>query len=209
MAAIQVDVVSDIICPWCFIGTRRLGQALASLPEVEANVVYRPFLLDPSIPAEGTDLRERLRKKYGADPETMFGRVEAAARETGIPLDFKKVTRTVSTIAGHTLLRHALDKGTQRALADALFDAYFLQGRDIGQADTLAELATGHGFTVDEALALLRDEAELAATRAEASEAARSGVQGVPFFVFGGRLAVSGAQPVAVLRSAIERAEQA
>jgi predicted DsbA family dithiol-disulfide isomerase len=206
VAAIQVDVVSDIICPWCFIGARRLGQALASLPEVEANVVYRPFLLDPTIPAEGTDLRERLRKKYNADPDTMFGRVEAAARETGIPLDFKKVTRTVSTIAGHTLLRHALDKGTQRALADALFDAYFLQGRDIGQAETLAELATAHGFTVDEVLALLRDDAELAATRSEAAEAARSGVQGVPFFVFGGRLAVSGAQPVSVLRGAIERA---
>jgi predicted DsbA family dithiol-disulfide isomerase len=208
-APLSVDVVSDIICPWCFIGSRRLSQALEAMPGVAVEVAYRPFLLDPTIPPEGVDLRERLRKKYNADPETIFARVEAAGRETGIPLDFSKVRRTVSTIAGHTLLRHALEKGTparQAALGDALFDAYFLQGRDVGQAETLAEIAGPHGFAVDETLALVRDEAELRQTRAEATEAARNGISGVPFFIFDGRLAVSGAQPVAVLRGAIERA---
>lgn len=169
-------------------------------------MTYRPFLLDPSTPKEGADLRERLRAKYGADPEKMFASVEAAARSSGIPLDFSKVRRTPSTIAAHTLLRHAIDKGTQAALARALFEGYFLEGRDIGDADVLAGIAGAHGFEADEAIRLVRDEGELARTREEAGEAAASGVRGVPFFVLGGRLAVSGAQSVEVLRGAIGRA---
>jgi predicted DsbA family dithiol-disulfide isomerase len=112
----------------------------------------------------------------------------------------------VSTVAGHTLMRHAIAKGTQPALGAALFDAYFLQGKDVGQESTLAELGAAHGFALDEALSLIRDEAELRRTRAEAGAWAQKGIQGVPFFVFDERLAVSGAQPATVLKSAIERA---
>jgi predicted DsbA family dithiol-disulfide isomerase len=204
---LHIDLVSDVICPWCFIGSRRLEQALATPPDgVAVDVTYRAFLLDPSTPREGADLRERLRAKYGADPEKMFANVEAAARSSGIPLDFAKVRRTPSTVAAHTLLRHAIDKGTQPALARALFEGYFLEGRDIGDADVLAALAAAHGFDADEATRIVRDEAELAKTREEAQEAAASGVRGVPFFVLGGRLAVSGAQSADVLRGAIARA---
>jgi len=204
---LDIDIVSDVICPWCFIGSRRLEQALAPPPEgVEVGVTYRPFLLDPSTPKEGADLRERLRAKYGADPEKMFASVEAAARSSGIPLDFSKVRRTPSTIAAHTLMRHAIDKGTQAALARALFEGYFLEGRDIGDGDVLAAIAGAHGFEAAEAIRIVRDEGELARTREEAGEAAASGVRGVPFFVLGGRRAVSGAQSVEVLRGAIGRA---
>src|SRR5580658_347341 len=118
---LSIDIVSDVICPWCFIGARRLDQALASLTEpITAEVSFHPFLLDPKTPPEGADLRERLRAKYGVDPERMFARVEAAARESGIPLDFSKVRRTPSTVAAHTLLDAAYPKGTQHALAGAL-----------------------------------------------------------------------------------------
>jgi predicted DsbA family dithiol-disulfide isomerase len=204
---LPIDVISDIVCPWCFIGTRRLEQALAPLaPKVTPKITYRPFLLDPSTPTEGTDLRARLRNKYGVDPTTMFARVESAARESGIPLDFAKVTRTVSTIAAHTLLRHAIAKQTQPALAHALFSAYFLEGLDVGEIATLARIASAHGFSVEEATALLRDDAELARTREEARGAAESGIQGVPFFVLDGRLAISGAQPVETFRAAIDEA---
>jgi predicted DsbA family dithiol-disulfide isomerase len=204
---LDIDIVSDVICPWCFIGSRRLEQALEPAPEgVEVGLTFRPFLLDPSIPKEGADLRDRLRAKYGVDPDKMFGNVEAAARSSGIPLDFAKVRRTPSTIAAHTLLRHAIDKGTQPALARALFEGYFLEGRDIGDADVLAAIAGAHGFEADEAIRLVRDEQELATTVAEAGEAAASGVRGVPFFVLGGRLAVSGAQSADVLRDAIAKA---
>jgi predicted DsbA family dithiol-disulfide isomerase len=210
MAPLRIDVVSDIVCPWCYIGTRRLEQAIDSLDgagSAEAPLVaYHPFLLDPSIPAAGVDLREQLRRKYGGDPEAMFARVEAAARETGIPLDFAKVQRMVSTVGAHTLLRHAAARGTQRALADALFEAYFLDGRDIGQATVLAVLAERQGFSADEALRLIGDEKERRRTREDAEESERRGVEGVPFFMFGDRLALSGAQPLKVFRSTIERA---
>ncbi|HEY5146143.1 MAG TPA: DsbA family oxidoreductase [Polyangiaceae bacterium] len=210
MAPLRIDVVSDIVCPWCYIGTRRLEQAIDSLDgagSAEAPLVaYHPFLLDPSIPAAGVDLREQLRRKYGGDPEAMFARVEAAARETGIPLDFAKVQRMVSTVGAHTLLRHAAARGTQRALADALFEAYFLDGRDIGQATVLAVLAERQGFSADEALRLIGDEKERRRTREDAEESEQRGVEGVPFFMFGDRLALSGAQPLKVFRSTIERA---
>jgi predicted DsbA family dithiol-disulfide isomerase len=206
MRKLAIDVISDVICPWCYVGSRRLEQALEPLRNVDAEVTYRPFLLDPSIPPEGADLRERLRAKYGADPEVLFGRVEEAARSSGIPLDFSKVRRTPSTLAAHTLLRHAIAKGSQRALATALFEAYFLEGRDIGNASVLAEIASRHGFGVDESTAMVRDQGEQMLTRVEAKGAAASGVSGVPFFVFGGRMAVSGAQSPEVLRGAIERA---
>jgi len=207
MSTLTIDVISDIVCPWCFIGARRLDQALASLPQpIEATVVYRPFLLDPSTPPEGEDLRKRIGRKYGMDPERMFGRVEEAARESGIPLDFAKVHRSVSTVRAHVLLRHALEKGTQRALAGALFEAYFLEGRDVGRVDVLAAIGAQHGFAVDEVEALLGDPDELALTRDEAGAAAAQGVQGVPYFVFRRRFALSGAQTPEVFRAAIARA---
>jgi predicted DsbA family dithiol-disulfide isomerase len=206
MRKLTVDVVSDVVCPWCLIGARRLEQALEKIPELEVELTFHPFLLDPSVPPEGVDLRERLTRKYGVPAESMFGRVEGAARESGIPLDFAKVTRSVNTIGAHTLLRHALDRGTQRALAHALFDAYFLEGKDVGQADVLAAIAVRHGFEADEALALVTDERERAITKREAMEMAAQGISGVPFFIFERRLAVSGAQSVETLQRAIEKA---
>jgi predicted DsbA family dithiol-disulfide isomerase len=207
MLMLSIDIVSDVICPWCFIGVRRLDQAIETLAEgIDTKVAFQPFLLDPGTPAGGADLRERLRVKYGVDPESMFHRVEAAAHESGIPLDFSKVTRTPSTIAAHTLLGHALEKGTQRALAGALFEAYFLEGRDVGDARVLGDIAASHGFERDEAIRLATDATELAHTRAAAATAAARGVRGVPFFVFGGRVTVSGAQSKEVLRGAIEKA---
>jgi predicted DsbA family dithiol-disulfide isomerase len=207
MAQLGIEIVSDVICPWCFIGTRRLDQALATLPAtVPVEVTYRPFLLEPNVPREGADLRERLRAKYGVDPERLFARVEAAARESGIALDFTKIRRTPNTIAAHTLLRRALAKGTQRALAGALFEAYFLAGRDVGDPPVLTDIAGEHGFDAGEVTRVLGDEDEQAATRREARAAAEAGVSGVPFFIFGGRFAVGGAQPTDVLRQAIDRA---
>ncbi len=208
MRSLSIDVVSDVICPWCLIGTRRLDAALEALPDIQAEVTYRPFLLDPTTPPEGQDLRERLRKKYGGDPEAMFARVEAAARDSGIPLDFARVRRTVSTLPAHTLLRHAIAKGTQRALAHRLFDAYFLEGKDVGQPDRLAELAAPLGFEPAETKAILADAKELERTRQEAAAMSAEGISGVPFFVFGGRLAVSGAQAVDVLRKAAVQASR-
>jgi predicted DsbA family dithiol-disulfide isomerase len=209
MQELTIDVFSDVICPWCFIGARRLDQALEPLARnepdgVRAHVTFRPFLLDPSTPPEGADLRARLRAKYGADPERMFANVEAAARSSGIPLDFSKVRRTPPTIAAHTLLRHAAARGTQHDLAVALFEAYFLEGKDIGDPAQLAAIAARQGFDDDEARLLAADDRELRATRLEADDAVARGVRAVPLFVFGGRTKLSGAQPPDILRQAIE-----
>lgn len=203
---LSIDVFSDVVCPWCLIGTRRLDQALAQRPDVHATIEFHPFVLDPSTPPEGADLREHLRKKYGMNPESMFGRVESAARESGIPLDFSKVRRSVRTTSAHALLDAALPKGTQRALKAALLDAYFLDGIDVGNEDELVKIASKHGFSEDEARAAVRDESRLARVRAEAAAASRQGINGVPFFVFGGKLAFSGAQPVDTFLKVIDRA---
>jgi predicted DsbA family dithiol-disulfide isomerase len=208
MPSLDIDLISDVVCPWCLIGTRHLDLALQELPQVTATVRFRPFLLDPTTPPEGVDLRERLRQKFGGDPDAMFGRVEGAARAAGIPLDFSKVRRSVNTLRAHTLLRLALGAGPQQQgeVARGLFGAYFLEGRDIGDVNVLTAVAADHGLDPSEARHVLTDEAELSQTKKEASLASTQGISGVPFFILDGRLALSGAQPPATLKAAIERA---
>jgi predicted DsbA family dithiol-disulfide isomerase len=201
---LRVDVFSDIVCPWCFIGRKRLRDALDTRDDArDAVVVHHSYLLDPSVPKEGLDLRATLARKYGGDPERMFAGVEAAARESGITLDFKKVERMPSTVDAHTILRHADKKGTQVPFVDALFDAYFLNGQDIGDANLLLALAVKHGFSHDEAEALLQDDAERAQTKEDALQASQSGISGVPFFIFNEELAFSGAQPQAIFEKVL------
>src|SRR5688572_15685124 len=101
--SLSIEIVSDVVCPWCFLGHARLKTALAARPDLDPSIRFTPFLLDPSIPKDGRDLREHLGKKYGVDPERMFGRVEAAARESGIPLDFGKIRRFPSTLPAHVV----------------------------------------------------------------------------------------------------------
>ncbi|MFO0668976.1 MAG: DsbA family oxidoreductase [Polyangiaceae bacterium] len=209
---VLVEVVSDVVCPWCFIGTANLEAALRSRADVPVDVVFRPFMLDASTPAAGDDLRARLRAKFGADPEPMFRRVESVARAAGLPLDFEKVRRWPSTLGAHTILRHvgatSAGHAAQRALAKAFFEAYFLEGSDIGAIEELVRIAAAHGVSDADARAWITDPAELEATREAALAEARRGVRGVPFFVFAGRYAVSGAQPPEVLAAALDRARE-
>ncbi|WP_394838152.1 DsbA family oxidoreductase [Pendulispora rubella] len=207
MAQLEIDLFSDIVCPWCFIGSHRLDQVLASEGDVVVN--YRTFMLDPTVPPEGESIRDRLRRKYGVEPERAFATVTAAARESGLDLDPSKQPKIYRTESAHTLLRHAAAKGTQRALARALFEAHFVEVKNISDIDTLAGIATRHGFDADEAVRLLRDPEERTLTHEEARHASEGGINGVPFFVFDGKLAVSGAQPADVLRAAIARAREA
>jgi len=206
-ASLCIDVFSDVICPWCFIGSVRLTQALESLAsEVEAEVCYHPFFLDPSLPKAGVSIREKLRKKLGVDPEQVWGRVESAAAESGISLDLSRQPKMYPTAAAHTLLRHAHARGTQLELVAALFREYFQEAADIADEGVLASIATKHGFTHREAFELVTTPAELELTSDEALAAAQGGIRGVPFFVFSGQLAISGAQSVSVLAGAIRQA---
>jgi predicted DsbA family dithiol-disulfide isomerase len=205
MAKLVVDVVTDIVCPWCFIGLTRLHKALAA-KGVDAEIVHHPFFLDPNLPPEGVDVAEMLRKKYGGDPSAMFARVEGEAKRSGLPLDLSIQPRQRPTAAAHTLVRKAAAKGTQDALATALFETHFLKARNIADPDVLAEVGAAHGFSAEEARAVVTDPAELAFTREAAAASAASGIGGVPFFVFDRRLALSGSQPEDVFVQAITEA---
>jgi predicted DsbA family dithiol-disulfide isomerase len=207
---VVIDLYADIVCPWCYIGTERLGQALAAMKgEVEAEVCYHPFFLDPSTPRDGISVPDKLRKKYGVDPKAMFERVESAARESGLALDLSRQPLMYPTQSAHTLLRHAHAKGTQPAFARALYEAYFQAGQNIADEAVLADVASRFSFTPEEALELLGCDNELELTREEARAAVENGIRGVPFYVFDGVLAVSGAQSVNVLRAAIGKALEA
>jgi predicted DsbA family dithiol-disulfide isomerase len=207
--SLAVDLFSDIVCPWCFIGAARLEQALAGLSgEVDAEVCYHPFFLDPTLPKQGISVAEKLGKKYGMDLKQLWSRPETMARESGIELDLSLQPLMYPTDAAHTLLRHAHAKGTQPGLAKALFGAYFLDAQNISDESLLADIASEHGFSRAEALELSTSPDELELTRDEALSAAQGGVRGVPLFIFDGRLAVSGAQSVKVLEAAIRQALQ-
>lgn len=205
MSALTVDLFTDIVCPWCFIGVERLEKVVQALPpEHTVTIVHHPFLLDADVPEQGVDIAAMLKQKYGASPESMFSRVEAAAAESGLSLDLRKQPTMYPTTKAHTLLRHAAAKGTQHALARALFKANFQDGENIADVAVLTRLGEAHGFSADEVARVLGDTSELDTTRSQAQEASRGGIRGVPFYVFDGRLAVSGAQPEAALREVID-----
>ena len=205
MASLNVDLFTDICCPWCFIGTRRLEQALAEVSaSADVTIVHRPFLLFPETPPEGIDIAAMLRQRYGvADARQAFAPAEAAALETGFALDLTKQPQAYSTVAAHTLIRHADARGTGRAVADALYVAHFIVAKNVSQPDVLADVAEAHGFTPDETRRIVQDQRELKLTRDEANRAGALGIRGVPHAMLNGMTTISGAQPLAVFRQAI------
>jgi predicted DsbA family dithiol-disulfide isomerase len=211
LAPLIIDLFVDIVCPWCFVGNERLERVLASGDAGSRPTVVRhhAFFLDPSTPPEGKNVPEMLRRKYGADPKQLWARVEAEARKAGIDLDLSKQPNSYPTALAHTLVRHAGGRGTGRALVRDLYRSYFLEARNISDPAVLADVGVRHGFTREEAARIVADEAELDLTRGEAEDATASGIGGVPFFIFDGRLALSGAQPEEVLRTALARADEA
>lgn len=202
---IKIDLFTDTVCPWCLVGAARLDQAIAALPDdVVVEVENHPFYLDPNTPEEGVVVADMLREKYGRDPKQMWERVEGEARKTGIDLDLSKQPRSYPTRKGHTLVRLAKIKGTQHALANAIAWGYFMDHQLINDDEVLADIAVQHGFAREEALRAVRDPDELGTTHDLAIAAAQQGIQGVPFFVFDHKFAVSGCQPAEVFARAFE-----
>ncbi|HVY52121.1 MAG TPA: DsbA family oxidoreductase [Devosia sp.] len=207
---LKVDLFTDVVCPWCLIGSVRLDKAIAALPpDVTVDVENHPFYLDPTTPPEGYDVGEMLRARYGRDPKLIWARAEGEAKKSGIDLDLSRQPRTFPTQKAHTLVRLARPKGTQHALANAIAAAYFLDHLQVNDEDVLAEIASRHGFTRAEALAGINDPRELELSHGLALAAARQGIQGVPFFVFDQRFAMSGAQPQEVFALAFDKALKA
>src|SRR3954451_16578024 len=205
---LTIDVVSDVICPWWFIGKRRLEKALG---DRAASVRWHPFQLNPDMPREGIDRKSYRIRKFGSweRSQELDARVAAAGRGEGIAFRFDRMARTPNTLDAHRTIWLAGERGVQDAVVEALFLAYFTDGRDLSDRATLAEVAAGAGLDRAEVGELLEGDKGLDPLRAGEEQARRLGVSGVPFFIVNGRVAVSGAQPPELLRQAFEQAGEA
>ncbi len=205
-AQIRIDIVSDTICPWCFIGKRRLEGALAQLPNVEASIHWRPFLLDKTIPEGGMDRQAYLARKFGADgAKHIYDRIRAAGAEEGISFAFEKIKKTPNTIDSHRLLHWADAEGKQDAVAERLFQLYFIDGADIGSHEILTSAASEAGMNGDVVRGRLPTDESRSLIQREVEEANAFGIDGVPCFIFNGQTYLPGAQSSEVLAEAIRR----
>ena len=214
LGAFTIDVVSDVVCPWCYIGKRRLEAALARLresePDLPIQVRWHPFQLNPDLPAEGIDRRQYVETKFGGPERArqVYARVGAAGETVGIPFAFNAIQRQPNTLDAHRLVAWAQSRneGDPEALVAALFRAYFLEGRYVGDREELVRLAQAAGYDPTDARAFL-DSDEMKDAIADADRRARTmGISGVPFFIFGGKTALSGAQEPEALLDAIAQA---
>ncbi len=206
MKTLEIDVVSDVICPWCFLGKRRMDKAIASIDDIKVEVNWRPFLLDPTIPKEGMSRREYMENKFGPERlKTIHDPLIAAGNEDGVPFQFEKITRTPNTIDAHRLIRWSHPTGKQHDVAERLFMAYWNGGKDVGDRKVLLAIAAEAGLDEAEISAKFEQDTDLEAVRAEVEQASRMGVTGVPCFILGRKQGIMGAQPAQVLAEAIRQ----
>jgi predicted DsbA family dithiol-disulfide isomerase len=208
-----VEIWSDVVCPWCYIGKRRFENALAQFEHRdEVEVRYRSFELDPSAPAQAEGApAERLASKYGISveqAEASNAQLTAMAAAEGLEYHLDR-TRGGNTFDAHRLLQLAVDRGVQPEVKERLMRGYFTESEPVGDRETLVKLAADAGLDADEARAALQSDAYADAVREDETLAQRIGIQGVPFFVLGRRFGVSGAQPAELLLEALERSWEA
>jgi len=209
---LTIDIISDVVCPWCYIGKRRLESALAELalrePAVRPFVSWHPFQLNPDLPREGIDRRAYVEGKFGGAERAreVYERVREAGAQVGIPFAFGAIPRQPNTRDAHRLISWAQAQGDADALVERLFRAYFLDGRFVGDPEVLAAIAGEAGLPADAARAYLATDQGDDAIVAMDRRVRELGVGGVPFFIFNGRVAVSGAQEPATLLDAIAEA---
>ena len=208
---VSLDILSDPICPWCYIGKARLDAALAEAGTDPFQQRWRIFQLNPEMPPEGMDRRAYLEAKFGG-PEgaaRVYDRIAREAEAAGLEIDFDRIERTPNTMDAHRLIRWSEATGTQPAVAEQLFVRYFRRGEDISDHDVLLDVAESSGMEREVVAALLAGDADRAELEAEDAEARRMGVTGVPTFVVAGRYVLQGAQETETWRRAIEEIEQA
>jgi predicted DsbA family dithiol-disulfide isomerase len=205
----QIDIYSDIVCPWCYVGKRRLERALTSIGG-DVHVTWRPFQLNPTMPLDGMNRKAYLEAKFGS--LEAFGRMEeqllAAGAEEQIPFAFEKIQRTPNTFAAHRLVWYAALQGKQDEVVENLFGAYFLEGGNLGDVKILIHVAVEAGLDRIETETFLASEKGVVEVKAEEAVGRRLGISGVPYFVFNGSISISGAQPPDIFVSAIRQAER-
>ncbi len=207
--SISIDVVSDVVCPWCFLGGKRLQAAIAAIKDIDVTVRWRPFQLDPTIPPEGKDRKEYMRAKFGDGDrlKQVHANLVSLGAVEGISFDFDAIRVSPNTLDAHRVIRWAGTAGeaVQNRLVEELFSRYFERGENTGDAGVLIEAARAAGMDAAVVETLLPTDADADAVRAEIGTAARMGVTGVPCFLLEGKYAVMGAQDTAVLADAIRQ----
>lgn len=202
----DITVISDVICPWCFIGKRHLDLAVAELPEdITVTVSWQPFELNPDMPDDGLSRRDYRIAKFGSweRSRALDAQVEAAAHQAGIEIHHERMMRTPNTFHAHRLIWLAGEHGVQQAVIDALFRRYFVDGEDIGDSAELAGAAQTGGLAAIDIPAFLTGNQGRAEVKAGLEQARRLGVSGVPTYIINGKTGLSGAQPPEALRQAI------
>ena len=204
----QIDIISDTICPWCYIGKRRLERALAQREELEVEITWRPFQLNPEMPAGGLDREAYLNAKFGGAQraEQIYAAIREAGDGEGIDFAFDKIARTPNTIDSHRLLHWAGQAGLQDAVVEVLFQRYFEEGADIGDREVLVAIAAQAGMDGDEVRARFERGDDLELVAAQDTNARQRGVAGVPYFIIAGKYAVSGAQGPSVFLQVLDLA---
>jgi predicted DsbA family dithiol-disulfide isomerase len=205
---LPIDVVSDVVCPWCYIGKRFLEQAIALKPEIPVEVRFHPYFLNPWVPREGISREQYLITKFGSVERYNANsqRVIDAAAHAGLTYARDKIERQPNTLDCHRLIRWA--GANAAAMKQRLMELYFSEGSDLSSRDVLVQAAVDCGMDGEDVRRRLGTDEDVAEVEAEANSAKEAGIDGVPCFIFGGLMAVSGAQPPEYLAQAIERAAQ-
>lgn len=204
---VHIDVISDVVCPWCFLGKRRLDAAARMVPEIPVRVLFRPFFLDPTIPPEGLDRQAYMKAKFGdRDLSNVHETLIAAGKAEGVPYNFDLIKRSPNSMNAHRLLRWAAMAGVQAQVMEALFMAYWSWGQDISDIEVLKTIAIVNGLRGKDIERVLKSDEGVKEVKDEVAMAGRIGVTGVPTFVFNNKYGVVGAQPATVLADVIRKA---
>ena len=203
---LRIDMVSDVVCPWCTIGYQRLQRALEQFPDLQVELVFQPFELNPQMPAEGQNVNEHIAEKYGADEATTArnrAQLRALGEAEGITFNAGSESRIYNTFLAHKLLLKAEELGNQERLKLALFEAYFAERKNVSDPEVLMNIAEQNGFSQQQAREVLDDAVLSQQVREKERQFSSMGISAVPTFVFEGQYTISGAQEPEVLANVI------
>jgi predicted DsbA family dithiol-disulfide isomerase len=210
-ATLTIDMISDVVCPWCYIGKRFLEQAIALKPDIPVEVRFRPYFLNPWVPREGMSREDYLIAKFGSVERynSNTNRVVEAAAAAGLSYNRDRIKRQPNTLDCHRLILWAGETGKAAAIKQRLMEIYFSEGGDLTQSETLVKAAADCGLDGEEVRARLASRQDVDVVEREAQSAKEAGIEGVPCFIIGGMIALNGAQPPEYLAAAIERSRRA
>lgn len=208
---VDIEIIYDTVCPWCYIGKRRLDQAMAMRPNLQVTTHWRPFLLNPELPPDGVDRTAYLVKKFGSETRVrrIYGAIGEAGQSVEIDFAFDRIQRTPNSIDSHRLVKFADRAGVADQIVEALFVGYFVHGLDIGEMPILLDIGVEHGLDRRDMESYLLSDEDLESVTQDNARAHRLGVNGVPSFVFDGPMVISGAQEPQILARMLDAAASA